>query len=837
MPAQTETIAVPKQPADRPEDQRAIHIPSFLNRILPYYGQPKWLEAQHWRNFVRNQPIAIICRDTLISNMLDLEWDIVPKEPEEAGEKKIKRAIDYYKELFTYLEGDFDLYLELMLQDMLDLPFGAASEIGRWDDDPEMPVIWAEHIDAATLFPTGNDEFPVAQQVPDVPGVQVVFPEHAISRMYMTPRTELRLKGWGMAPPQKVFIGIDLLYKGDQYYWKMLVDTPEAGILDLADFKLDDVVAWREGFRDLFQGLDGFKIPILYDHETPAQWIPFNRSPNDMLYDETYRKYAMIVAAAYGLSLSDIGLDDAKGGGTLAGVIRQERQSKRTGKAILRSKTTNHFNSMLPEELQFVWKEADAEDAAARGKGLLQISQGLKQAIDGGLLDQAEGRAELVASGMLRTDVDPNKVPEKPQPQMPFGMGNENPFSAAKAPGGVNVDEEREKVPVDQGGRGGPTPFATRQEPEEQSTDQVKTPERNPAIDAGRPVIEKFMDLVKPSLQSLRERAGDPQLRRLIKAATREMFPTVAATVRSLTDEQIAEYWLPEMQAATWDQPNEVESPLIRRDIEEAKAILERHLEDDPWWSMASAFDKAIILQMFTEAYEVGLGDMALQIVRALYEEGYSNVATMPVEISFNLVNTDTIEILERSAADLVTNVDQGTKYFLKRMITSGVRQGLSSPQIAAAIREGDAAERILRRDDYMEDVAQIVRNGLIEMTEWRSNSIVNTEIAKAENAGRFGQLLNSGFTTKRWVHYGSRGVTDKGNVHPCPVCDGNEKLGVVPIAYVYPTVFKTGGVDGDGGELYPPGHPGECHCGPGFDYKELPKLIASGQYTPWTGD
>ena len=199
MTTKTETAKTPPVPAERPEDQRAIHIPTFLSRILPYYGQPAWLAAQHWRQFVRNQPVAIVCRDTLMNNMLNLEWDIVPSDVKETPSSELRKSIDYYGDLFTYLEGDFDIYLELMLQDMLDLPFGACAELGRWDDEPDMPVIWAEHIDAATLFPTGNPEYPVAQRAPDVPGVQVVFPDHAINRMYMTPRTEMRLEGWGMA--------------------------------------------------------------------------------------------------------------------------------------------------------------------------------------------------------------------------------------------------------------------------------------------------------------------------------------------------------------------------------------------------------------------------------------------------------------------------------------------------------------------------------------------------------------------------------------------------------------------------------------------------------------
>jgi hypothetical protein len=828
MPAQTETLAVPKQPADRPEDQRAIHIPTFLSRILPYYGQPAWLEAQHWRQFVRSQPVAIICRDTLIQNMLNLEWDIVPRSPDDSG-SKVRKAIDYYKELFTYLEDDFDIYLELLLQDMLDLPFGACSEVGRWDDEPDQPVIWAEHIDSATLFPTGNPEYPVAQRVPDVPGVQVVFPHHAVNRMYMTPRPELRLEGWGMAPPQKIYIAIDMLYKGDQYYWKMLIDTPEAGILDLIDMSQNKAEQWLDSFRDMFRGIDGFKIPVLYEHDKPAEWIPLNRPPLEMLYDKSYMQYSALVAGAYGLRLSDIGLAEISGEKTLAGVIRGERQSKRTGRALVRSKTENHFNAMLPEELRFIWKDDDTEEVTARGRAIMSLGQGLKVMADSGFIDEGEGRAEIVASSMFKSYLDPDKEIEKPEP--PMGLFGQ-PGQATGTAGQPQFGGDQE-VPATDGGRGSPATTPTGSPVVR--ADGVE-PEENVKIGTEDSVLRRMEAHILPSLRSLKDRAESIRLRRLIRVATRELFEDFVPVVRSLTDEQIEEVWLPEMLAAIFDEPNALESPMIRRDIEEAKEALERSLSGDQWWRLADALDKALILDLFIEAYEYGLEEMALDITRTLFLEGFSDTPILAPGIVFDLVHQPTIDLLERMAADLVTNVDSGTKFFLKRMITAGVRKGLSSPSIAAAIRDGDTAERILRRDDYNRDVEQIIRDGLIEMSEYRSNSIVNTEINRAENLAHLEQIRQTGLTQKRWLHLGKRGTTAAGNVHPCPTCQGNEDLGLVSIDFVFPTVFKSGGVDGEGGELTPPGHPSVCHCTVTYEEDEVIRKLATGEYAPWTG-
>jgi hypothetical protein len=169
-------------------------------------------------------------------------------------------------------------------------------------------------------------------------------------------------------------------------------------------------------------------------------------------------------------------------------------------------------------------------------------------------------------------------------------------------------------------------------------------------------------------------------------------------------------------------------------------------------------------------------------------------------------------------------------------MIVAGVREGLASPTIAQAIRDGQQAERILRRDDFNTRVMEIVRDGLIEMSEFRANSIVNTEINRAANLARLEQMKRTDLRVKQWKHRGDRGVTEAGNVHPCPTCSGNEQLGEVSINHVYRTVFKTGGVDGQGGEHGPPGHPGVCHCEVTFSEDDLFEAVATGRFRPWTG-
>ena len=802
------TVKVPSAPAETPMGKRAVDLGQYLTRWVPFWGHPGWLAAERWRAFVRNQPIATVCRDTLIQNVLSMPYTVVARNPEDAQKSGIRKAAEYYTELLDGLEGDFDTYIELMCQDMLDLPFGAAAEVGREDDDAEGPVLWMEHIDAATLMPTGDPEYPVTQRVQEMPGTIVNFPKHAIERMYVSPRTEIMRRGWGMAPPEKIYLAMEMLFRGDRYYANLLLDTPEAGILDLIDMNEDSANKWLESWRGLFEGIDGMKVPVLHSHTKPAVWIPLNRPPTDLIYDKTTLKYAQILAAGYGMRLSDIGLDEMGGEKTLAGVIRGERATKRSGFAQVKTKLENHFNRILPKELMFHWLDMDQEAIVARGQAIVAIGQGLTALKAGGFIDQKEGRAELIATGLMQTDLDPNVLPEEPQeaPGFPFGGPKDKDGKPIEKP------KEKGKVPVSDGGRGGATVEKAEPEfPGERRLEELRA---------------ELNGIVQPGLALIAERAEPPRLRRLIKAVTRALLPEVQRTFTSLTDDQVWHFWLPEMSAIDFDQPSEIDSLVVRQSSEEIKRVLDAHLIDDPWFEVATEWEKAQILRIFASAYAVGLEDMALGIIRSLYEEGLRSSPEL-LGLSFNLTNRRTLRLLEERAAELVTNVDAGTKTFVRRVVVAGTRQGLASPTIAQAIREGASAEAILTREGFIEDVVRLIQNGLIEMTETRANSIVNTEISRAENEGKLAQIAASGMKFKSWVHLGKRGVTKKGNIHPCPVCEGNEKLGLVPIDYVYRTVFPEGAQT-------PPGHPSVCHCAVQFSEQEM--LNLGRDYRPWTG-
>lgn len=401
----------------REKGQRSIDLENYLSRILPPWSQPEWYEATQWRYTVARQPMAVICRDTLLDYCLALDWKIEPRDSTKRDE--YKSEIDYYTKFLQYT-GDYD-YSDIVLwvgKDTLDIPFGGAAELGREGDAPDGKVLWCELLDGGTLFPTLNSDWPIGQALKELPLSQVYFPYYAIDRIYYNPRTEIRRKGWGMAPPEKVYLALELLNRGDVYYANLLLDTPQIGILDLVDMDKESASEWVKSWKSLLGGIDPFKIPVLYEHEKAATFIPFTKSPTELMFDKAIGKYNSIVAAGYGLSLSDVGISAVSSGGeTLAGSIRQERKTRKSGLAVMKRKLKAFFDKIVPEYLQFMYIDLDDETSVAIGRARLANATAWTQAIASGMFTAEEARQQTIADGLVSISV-PEKLPEEAKQQL-----------------------------------------------------------------------------------------------------------------------------------------------------------------------------------------------------------------------------------------------------------------------------------------------------------------------------------------------------------------------------------------------------------------------------------
>ena len=397
--------------------QRSVNADDiYFRRFVTPWARPDIATATQWRNFVQSQPIATTCKETLCASVLGFDWSITAVDSTQRDEQK--GTAKYYTKLLQkggdYLDFGYEGLIEWILNDFLDIPFGAGAEIGRRNDEPSGRVKWIKPLDGATLYPTQNREYPVVQYYN---GQLARFPRHAFARVYMSPRSEILREGWGRTPPEKIYFAMEMLSRGDKYYADLLVDTPPAGILDLGDMEKDSALEWVKAFREFLAGSpSSFAVPVLYEHTNDVKFLPFGKVPNDIMFDRITLKYAAITAASYGMSLSDIGLGTTSSSGeTLAGSIRQERKTRRTGIARAKKAIKYFMETFLPDTLQFNIIDPDDEVNVAQGRARLATATAFKQFREIGLFSEEELRLQILKDGMMSGDF-PEDIPEGVEP-------------------------------------------------------------------------------------------------------------------------------------------------------------------------------------------------------------------------------------------------------------------------------------------------------------------------------------------------------------------------------------------------------------------------------------
>ena len=753
--------------------QKSLELPSFLTRAIPFWGNPQWLEAQRWRMVVRSQPVAMICRDHLITYLQALPWEIRPRDPK----AKLDDDVNYYEK---YILADFDNLVDKLWQDALDLPVGGNVETLRWPpgilptveyngEEYKCTKPWSKghlfkiiNMDGATIVPTYDDDFPIAQKIMEDVNTVVYFKPEEAARILLTPRPELRMKGYSMPPPERIYLALTLLFRGDQYYANLLLDTPPAGVLDLIDMEQGAAKDWVSSFRTMFENvIDPLKIGVMYEHTSPAQWIPFGRPPTDMLFDTVSIKYAKIVAAGYWLTLGNIGLD-AKGD-TLAGSIREDMAAMKTGYGVIKEKTKNLIDAIIPPYLEWTPKEISYETLTGKGRAFLVYAQALKATKEAGALKPSEVQAQLVSEGFITVEVEvPDDEPEPMLGMLPNGK---------PAPFGQNGAKQlTDKVPPGEGGKGDIT---------------------------GKAVIVKAQSAQDKFYRVLRFPApGKTQLTKLIKQATKLLYPVSHKAVHSLPDDDLVQ-WHGERVMMWFNQPSAYDDlPEIKKaDLDNLGKI------DIGDWAKLPTSTQIELVPIYKDLISQSAIAAAQEIQEFLFTEGLRDTAEL--SLSFDLVNWATLAEIDQFAVQLVTDVNDGTKYYMRRIISSAVEEGLSSPKIAKLIRDGASVQDILK-SDYTEDVIAKVQSELKALTPNRVESIVNTEINRAESFGRLKQWQEMGLTKKFWRTFGDA----------CPICKRNEAAGLVEMAHVYEDVFD--------GTLAPPAHPQVCRCSIEFDEDEL---------------
>ena len=788
MAKRPHNLAPTKQPG-----QVNLQEPSYLYRIVPQWAIPSWSEAQAWRRFVRYQPIAIACRDTLIANLLALDWLIEPRESDKRDE--LKSEIDYYTKLFNDFSGlDYAGHLEWLCTDLLDLPFGGASEVGRANDEPLGKVMWIENLDAGTLFPTLNFDFPVGQRIPDSPQDVVYFPSYAIDRLYMSPRSDIRRKGWGMPPPEKIYLAIEMLSRGDAYYANLLLDTPEAGILDLGDMSKASAEDWVGSFKAMLAGIDPLKIPVLYEHENKVEFIPFGNPPSKIMYDEITMKYAAIVCAGYGMTLGDIGLSSSGGGDTLAGTIRSERKTKRTGLATLKNKIKTYFNRILPDTLQFKFVDVDDEVNVNLGRARLSSANAFGSMIAAGVLTEEEVRAQWIADGLVSIPIS-ESIPPEAQAKIDQKTAVTTAFADGKTKRNPDTsDQTGDGVAPSQGGWGG-----------------VK--EEKASFDD--PQLLASLDMVfKNSFDKMMGKDLSVYLTKLVWVAAKKMYPQANTISKALTQEEV-EVWRTLFDDTLFGQQAQDTPEVFKNAVDTYMEDVEKALDEEDWWELELL--AGTLAGMFAVAYESGLKHTSMTMARDLYFRGllaYPNL-TAP----FSVQNPAIQEQLLAMATETIKNVNNGTKYYVSRIVLSKVKEAFTSEEVLTKIVDGASVEDILSDAIFTQAIVSDILDELNLTMNSRVGVISEFELDKITHEAAVEEFRRVGLTKKAWKTYGR---------NPCDNCISNREKGFVPLSFVYQSTF--------GGILRPTAHP-HCECGLDYDSKELESVAKEGRFEIWYGD
>lgn len=722
---------MPAAKTENPPKAKGQREPAFLARQPAVFYDPMSLEAGQWRGLVGQAPIVRSCIATLIMQITGLEWEVVSDDEEEKA---------YFEALLGSADdgAGFENMVSRVVEDALTVPFGGAWENGAY---PNGGAAWVAHLDAGLMRPTYSFEVPYAQVAPDRgPLDPVLFRRPEVSRVIWLPRPDVRGYGWTRTPCMDCLPAILGLLRSDKFWQTLLTDSPPPGILDIMGITDEDAIEWLKSWKTMLAGQDALKIPILTGEgrskeDGNAQFISFATSATDAQLPELIRRYAEIVCAAFGMNTGDLGLFGQEM--RLAGMTKVIELSKRQGLAHLLGAVKQRLNvDVLPDTAEFIWADIELEDVVRRATAKKLTAESLAALSNAFIFDTDVLQAQAIEEGLITVPVN-SPPPERPAPVIAAPAG-------AEAVGTKGDLETKSRA----------SPKGTAL-PEQGATTNV--PLR--AYPAATKAARQLGRVVGPWIARISAKITKTHLRSLLVAGL--------AAAKDAGGERMA---------------------LEERQSEQKKAAIsaiEALLADESWWKAPDIADR--VAEILNMAYAEGLLEAGAEIKKELKAAG---LAATPALVTTTEVLEDpaVVALILERGAQLVSRVDDGTKFYITQKIAAGVERGISSPEIA--------------RDILVNDV----RRGIIETFRGRSLSIVNTEINWAESNGALSQHAAVGLTRKHWVAI--PGVA-------CDICQSNMDEGVVPADFEYESVFDEG-IQG------PPAHPNVCHCYVTFDRQEL---------------
>jgi hypothetical protein len=594
-----------------------------------------------------------------------------------------------------------------------------------------------------------------------------------------------------MPPPEKIYLAIEMLSRGDQYYANMLLDTPEAGILDLGDMSAKSATDWVESFKTLMAGIDPLKIPVLYEHENEVKYIPFGKPPSEIMYDETILKYASIVCAGYGMSLADVGLNasaSSTGERSLAGTIRSERRMRRNGISTVISKATTYLNKLLPPYLEFAIMDYDDEILANIGRARLASAQAFATMMKGQVFSPDEVRQQWIADGLVTVPMSELPPNSGLQPSITVDTAKRNPDTS---------DQVGDPVPPEQGGWGGITQHQSR-------TENV--------IDA-KGALKDFFDVEFSKILS-RNLASD--LVPIVRKAVENFYPQ-ASQLKSMIGRSELEQWRATYDDVLFGYDTLTEFPEeVNKSLKDYYAEVKAILEGNNWWKLPE--DTVNTLKsLFAAAFSSSLQSVTSRMLDSLHTLGLMQNTTLPDKFSVT-TNMEKMSDIENMAKNTVSYLDDGTEFFIENSVYSAVKDEMTSEAVLNQVASGATVDDIIT-PNFLSRVIASILSKLKNVFADRADTVSDFELEKVYNAAAEDEMMKVGLAHKSWRCMGS---------NPCDMCLDNQAAGLVPLDYQYNSVF---------GPVQSPLAHGSCHCEEDYDEDELKQLAEASRINFWFGD
>lgn len=782
--------------------QMSLGNPPFVSR-QPFIHPSQYIpgltavDIDRWR-LIAGEPVNRLARKMIQREVSSLNFQILPRDLENEDHQEASR---YYSAMF----GDFRNLATRTLKSICEIPQGGAWEVGWmdaiFDEGRRGTLSFVKFVDAGTLWPTTDPGHPIVQIDPKQSTRRVWFRDDEIKRILAYPRDEFDRTWWQESPTESSFLAIEALSKIYVYYLKQLQDTPMAGILDLMDFSQEHATKWAENFREMLTGIDPIKIPILYEHEQPAQFLELGRNPSEMDIPIQFQRFAEMVLGNYGLSLSDLRMFDV--GSTKAGAAVSRKISTQSGVGFFAELIKDAVQSLLPPYLIFTYDDVDIEQKRTKS----QIRAADIRSIQS--LDWMPVRLkarQLLKWQAIDIEFDPDEIEEEAKEVLgPAGGMGQAP--GALKPGQLETGEGRTRDVLE---------------------DDAKTTAADGSRVFAKGLVQQAKDLVDSAVSRFKANFSESKYGRKKEVAATRLEKLMEKEFRTL-GRKVTRSFVGNMMTSIYTQFPDVLTNISTEPMEAKAAVWDMRIAEFSNTHFDHYVEKldelqirieALIDQLLTEADEFELSDeefldRLLEIYALTYEDGLLGAAELiqmelfkkgdaprpTVTQSFRLIDPVTLSFLERRATETVVNIDNGTRYFLRRMLVEGVMQGMSVDVLT---------------DKIQSELFGLPAEEAGKLNQSRIRSIVTTEINRADSLGRLGQMQAVGLKLKRWI-------TRKIDV--CIVCVANERYGSVPLDFEFEDVF--------GPTLTPPGHPVTCHCSLGADAEELDKL---GTVEYWDG-